>query len=382
MMLDGMEAKEVSSIRPHHLYHVLVQFQDLHTHNYEFVSPHSHSTSTYTIPNITEEGSDHLPAAFTSWIQDQMDTSITPMTSHRQFYRRRANTPVPGSFQMGGVMDPCTSPSRWRAVSLGEKEWGSKVLEPIGDTSWYKVTVLGQLRTLVDESNMGAENPPVDFGNWQELFGGDVTKMPNMVDLPEIGVDPSFDKLVPFSGPSGGYLLRTPLGQLPSSIGGLCDQSSNPNGIPRVEAFSPYGAIAGRMPNGEWLLYDGTLELRDNDIMEPLVDGGGEMASKSTGGWDSRSTDMAIGRNTALCANAPRTFLNSGGCKLSFNEYACRDDTYVDEGIALASGGDGILVCGSPGEGSNDVTFGHPDSFYLDPDEVRLINRVWTDNAA
>lgn len=149
-MLDGMEAKEVSSIRPHHLYHVLVQFQDLHTHNYEFVSPHSHSTSTYTIPNITEEGSDHLPAAFASWIQDQMDTSITPMTSHRQFYRRRANTPVPGSFQMGGVMDPCTSPSRWRAVSLGEKEWGSKVLEPIGNTSWYKVTVLGQLRTLVD----------------------------------------------------------------------------------------------------------------------------------------------------------------------------------------------------------------------------------------
>jgi hypothetical protein len=72
-----------------------------------------------------------------------------------------------------------------------------------------------------------------------------------MVDLPEVGVDPSFDKLVPFTGPSPGYLLRTPLGQLPQGLGGLCDPSTNPNGIPRVEAFSEFGAIVGRMPNGE-----------------------------------------------------------------------------------------------------------------------------------
>jgi hypothetical protein len=112
------------------------------------------------------------------------------------------------------------------------------------------------------------------------------------------------------------------------------------------------------------------------------MDGNGKVASTSTSGWDLRSTDMAIGKNTALCINAPRTFLNSHGCKLSFDEHACRADTYVDEGLAFASGGDGILVCGSPGEVSNDVTFRHADSFYLDPDAVRISNRVWIDNVA
>jgi len=326
-------------------------------------------------------GSDQLPAAFASWIHDQMDTSITPMSSHRKFYRRRANAAVPGSFQMGGVKDPCTSPSRWRTVSLGLKEWGVKVLEHIGNTTWYKVEVLGQLRSLVNETNKGALNPPVDFSKWAELFGGDVNKMPHMVDLPEVGVNPSFDKLVPFNGPSPGYLLRTPLGQLPQALGGLCDPSTNPNGIARVEAFSELGAIVGRMPNGVWLLYDGTLDLRDNDIMEPLMDGGGRVANMSTGGWEFDTRYVGIGKNTALCSNAPRTFLNSQGCKLSFDEHVCRADSYVDDGLALASG-DGILVCGSPGEVSNDVTFSHADSVYLDAEPVRISNRLWIDNVA
>jgi len=73
---------------------------------------------------------------------------------------------------------------------------------------------------------------------------------------------------------------------------------------------------------------------------------------------------MAPGKNTALCANAPRTFLNSQDCKLSFDPNACRGDALVDDGIAVGSG-DGILVCGSPGEVSNDITIRHQDSFYL-----------------
>jgi len=234
---------------------------------------------------------------------------------------------------------------------------------------------------LVNETNKGALNPPVDFSKWAELFGGDVNKMPHMVDLPEVGVNPSFDKLVPFNGPSPGYLLRTPLGQLPQALGGLCDPSTNPNGIARVEAFSELGAIVGRMPNGVWLLYDGTLDLRDNDIMEPLMDGGGRVANMSTGGWEFDTRYVGIGKNTALCSNAPRTFLNSQGCKLSFDEHVCRADSYVDDGLALASG-DGILVCGSPGEVSNDVTFSHADSVYLDAEPVRISNRLWIDNVA
>lgn len=137
-----------------------------------FISPPDIYSEYITITG----GSDQLPAAFASWIHDQMDTSITPMSSHRKFYRRRANAAVPGSFQMGGVKDPCTSPSRWRTVSLGLKEWGVKVLEPIGNTTWYKVEVLGQLRSLVNETNKGALNPPVDFSKWAELLVETLTR--------------------------------------------------------------------------------------------------------------------------------------------------------------------------------------------------------------
>ena len=304
---------------------------------------------------------------------------MTPMTSHRQFYRRRANAQSPGSFQVGPVMDPCTAPSRWRKVSFG-KEWGAKELEPIANTTWYLVKVLGQLRSLVEESNKDDPNPPVDFSNWEDLLGGDITKMPRMVDLPEVGVDPSFDKLVPFSGPFGaGYLLRTPLGQLPSSVGGLCDASLYPDGMARVEAFAEDGAIVGRTPEGEWLLYDTTLELRDNDNIQPLVDGGGKVLLSSSGGYDFRSP--TIGLNTAICANVARTYLNSQGCKLSFDEHVCRDDRSVDDGVATASG-DGTLVCGSPNEVSNDVTFSGADSVYLDGEPVRISNRLWIENVA
>jgi hypothetical protein len=88
---------------------------------------------------------------------------------------------------------------------------------------------------------------------------------------------------------------------------------------------------------------------------------------------------MSPGKNTALCSNVPRTFLNSQGCKLSLDENACRGDALVDDGKAVgtSSNGDGILVCGSPGEVSNDITFSHQDSFFLHG-MLRITNPIWT----
>lgn len=315
-----------------------------------------------------------------------MDTSTTPFTSHREFFRRRANAPVPGSSQIGAVMDPCTSPgSRWRTLAVGAKEWpGTNIptFDPIGNTTWYRVLFRGQFRTMLNESDLGRYSNykiPVDFSHWEELL--DMTEMPYVVDLPEVGVVTSIDKMVPYDGTTpGSYMLRTPLRDLPSSVGGLCDPSANPNGLPRLEVFSSLGAIVGRLPTSsglQWLIYDGHVEFRDNEIGSPLIDGGGKVMKESIGGYDIRPEWMAAGKNTALCASAPRTFLNSHGCKLSFDENACRGDTLVDDGKAVGSSGDGILVCGSPGEVSNDITFRHEDSFYLDG-MLRIINPIWT----
>jgi hypothetical protein len=258
---------------------------------------------------------------------------------------------------------------------MGKKEWPgvtNPTFDPVGNTTWYRVLFGGQFRTMLNESNMGTfanDKIPVDFSHWEELFQGDDTKMPYVLDLPEVADDTSsIDQMVSFDGTtSGSYLLRTPLKDLPSSAGGLCDLSTNPAGIPRLEVYSR--AIVGRLPTSsglQWLIYDGHVEFRDNDIANPLIDGGGKVKKDSIGGYDIRPEWMAPGKNTALCANAPRTFLNSQGCKLSFDENACRGDTLVDDGIAVGSSGDGILVCGSPGEVSNDITFRHQDSFFLE----------------
>jgi hypothetical protein len=246
---------------------------------------------------IGDNSTNHLPSTFATWVEDQMDTSTTPFTSHREFFRRRANAPVPGSSFIGAVMDPCTAPSRWRTLAVGAKEWAgwAPTFDPIGNTTWYRVLFNGQFRTMLNESNMGtfANNKiPVDFSHWEELFHGDIAKMPYVVDLPMVGEDPSMDKIVPFDGPTpANYLLRTPLGELPSSAGGLCDPSTNPNGIPRLEVFSSLGAIVGRFPSSsglQWLIYDGHVEFRDNDIANPLIDGGGKVMKESTGGYDIR----------------------------------------------------------------------------------------------
>jgi len=232
-----------------------------------------------------------------------MDSTTTPYTSHREFFRSRANSPVQGSTFIGAVMDPCTSPSRWRTLAMGKKEWpghSTPTFDPIGNTTWHRVLFGGQFRSMLNESDMGtfASNKiPVDFSHWEELFQGDDTMMPYVMDLPEVGSDPSsMDQMVPFDGTtSGSYLLRTPLKDLPSSAGGLCDPSTNPAGIPRLEVYSR--AIVGRLPTSsglQWLIYDGHVEFRDNGIANPLIDGGGKVKKDSIGGYDIRKVRVSI----------------------------------------------------------------------------------------
>lgn len=64
---------------------------------------------------------------------------------------------------------------------------------------------------------------------------------------------------------------------------------------------------------GIWLVHDPRVRLDDNSIDRPLPDGKG---------FTSLLTDGA-----ALCANAPRTFLNADKCVLSSNSYACGSTT-------------------------------------------------------
>ncbi|KAL7542977.1 hypothetical protein ACHAXR_013016 [Thalassiosira sp. AJA248-18] len=305
-----------------------------------------------------------LGQTFANWVQDQMNTDMTPASIHREFWRRRANAPVPGSFEFGPVADPCKSKSLWRTVAIGKNEWRTdgrgcyqcsektvELLSDTGNTTRYVIKSAGQIRSVVNEVNKDAANPAVDFTGFEHLLSNGV------IALPDVGVAGEVDKMQPHEGSSGwGYLLETPL---------QCN-------LPRLEAFDVDGAIVGRLPSGQYLLYDGMLDIRDNVPSDPIADGGGLASKESADG-------------STLCANAPRTFLNSDGCRLSYENDVCRDDYLVDAGVANGDNpadGASILVCGSPGEVSNDVTFRNRDSFELDPDKLRRTSRNWTGNTS
>lgn len=110
--------------------------------------------------------------------------------------------------------------------------------------------------------------------------------------------------------------------------------------------------IVGRLPDGEWVLHDGVVDLRDNAPAAPLLDGG-RLARDQTDG-------------VTPCANVHRTFLNADLCRLSGNGAACASRDLAPDGLVT-------LVCGSSGEASNDVTLADSDSWQMDCD-VRTIN--------
>ena len=79
---------------------------------------------------------------------------------------------------------------------------------------------------------------------------------------------------------------------------------------------------------------------------------------------------------SALIFSCILTIYSSQGCKLSFDENACRDDSFVDDGTAVGSSGDGILVCGSPYEVENDISL---PGMYLNG-MLRCVNPIWSLN--
>eukprot|EP00957_Ditylum_brightwellii_P055216 4185736-Ditylum_brightwellii.AAC.1 len=101
------------------------------------------------------------------------------------------------------------------------------------------------------------------------------------------------------------------------------------------------------------------IELRTNTPTQTLADGGG-LAQKYS-------------NDKTLCANAPRTFLNSETCTLSDNDNTCSNNGDV--------GGVGSLICGSPGEKSNDLTIppGIKGTFPF-ADAPQIKNPFWIGN--
>ena len=57
-----------------------------------------------------------------NYVKDQMDTTKTAMTSHREYWRARANPKVTHSSQVGRTDHPCDPDSRWRKYSFNRHD--------------------------------------------------------------------------------------------------------------------------------------------------------------------------------------------------------------------------------------------------------------------
>jgi hypothetical protein len=101
------------------------------------------------------------------WLKSQMDKDETPITSHRAFFRQRANFPLPNALamQFRRPRHPCARYARWREYSFTPDEY----LTLLNVSRWngqYLLRVDGVPRTVVStwkEEEEGQNLPLGDF---------------------------------------------------------------------------------------------------------------------------------------------------------------------------------------------------------------------------
>lgn len=90
------------------------------------------------------------------------------------------------------------------------------------------------------------------------------------------------------------------------------------NELPATQEFHDEPIFA-KLSDGTWLIFDPRMKTEDNDVYSPLEDGG--------------KSSMVNSAGAKFCSNAPRTFLNEKGCKISFD--ACKSSTNNLDEITL-----------------------------------------------
>lgn len=97
----------------------------------------------------------------------------------------------------------------------------------------------------------------------------------------------------------------------------------------------PIEPVFGKQQDGTYLLYDSRLQLDENTIENPLIDGGGNKVVASTFVANTTVFDSSP-RPAYYCSNAPQNIFNEEHCVLSFDPNVCVSyDTAVMKAIAF-----------------------------------------------
>ena len=266
-----------------------------------------------------------------NWIATQIE--IAP-TSHREFFRRRANPrqnrPVPA-----GMPDSACSPaSTWRRFALIDTDLSKTV--SFQDMGWelqpgpYLLTVDNTPRTLItvlpwleDGSRVHTHQEYTVCQRPEAILGGEWKLLSDNACLGVMEGNPAVD----FGGrPQSADHVLPPLSdtwlvETGPGVFVVADEGGLYNSLPaECEAIVDAPSVFARREDGSWLVHDPRLILEANTQARPLADGGG--------------LNEALTDGTVKCANVARSFANADTCALSDAPSAC-GSTYVSGRIEL-----------------------------------------------
>jgi hypothetical protein len=296
--------------------------------------------------------------AMAKWIKHQQ--TDVPVASHRAFFRKHLNAQYPIPNPIGPVTTPCMVGSRYRLQSFSVKDF-QRVLtirtlktSNAGDPARRALLVDGSIRTVVvgDVYTLD-ENENIELTTWED---GDYTicfviEVFDDVPIPVLLLDhPEYGncQLVIFQMPGNSDFQSNPYVNFSEEdiiilneslqqpvIQDIAPTDATPIDLLQHEGYEPIDQnIIVQTPlegcpdinandelsffvrwSGRIYIHDPRFVLLDNDISTPLEDGGGQIVSSFANPF---RPDFS-----AICANAPRTFLNEDECFVSNSPSVC-----------------------------------------------------------
>jgi hypothetical protein len=279
-----------------------------------------------------------------------------PPTYHRVYFRRRANPrwlfPHP---EFAARLDPCAAGATWRrqVLTVKDSQQSLHVQRRVVDAGarWWEIVIGGSVRALVPQLRFLNANRTIVSGAAYQFCSLDeethrgIYKVTIHGECHQLRTE---DLIIDFPA------SYTPTNRLNGTLASLFNQSAwRPmvgssteyisNGIPARQCKSllapsiPPKSIFAQTVDGTWLQFDPRIQMKENSVEAP---------------WDDGGTQSWLTNQTLYCSNVPRSFLNEASCRMS-TKTTCRAGATSARDVGV-----GYVVCGSPGEVANNISWG------------------------
>ena len=298
-------------------------------------------------------GAASMASEMASWVKNQINATVTSITSHREFFRKRVNGELERELQeIFKVRNPCDAGSRWTTYTFSTDDYDRYIDVSVHPDGGYLISeieagVVTVARTIVSEwkDEVGNDLGPGIFmveDRMDEFLGGrleveDSTGRDSYilggnppVNLPANTANVTFVDL-----PSLDNFVQTPTITFNKYYDEIYDETlyleSDLTDESLCSNFNVKDSlhIIGNLANSNvQVRYGRYLELEDNTLSNPSASG---------------SIDHEA------CPNPLMDWKNAESCRISNEESACTTREGENFGIGSA-----IVICGSPSEVSND----------------------------